>query len=56
MRRKIRRACELLRTDQNSITSISDTLGFASPAHFSAAFKRTLGMAPREFQRGKPGR
>ncbi|GAB3494119.1 AraC family transcriptional regulator [Spirosoma knui] len=55
IRWKIQRACELLRTDQDSITSISDTLGIASPAHFSAAFKRTLGMNPREFQRAKPG-
>lgn len=48
---KITRARHLLRTGGLPIASISDVLGFASPAHFSAAFKRAVGQGPREFQR-----
>ncbi|WP_375436001.1 helix-turn-helix transcriptional regulator [uncultured Hymenobacter sp.] len=48
---KIRRARQLLRAADAPIAAISDALGFASPAHFSAAFKRSVGQSPREFQR-----
>ena len=49
---KIRRAQLLLRAGHLPVASISDALGFASPAHFSAAFRRAVGQTPREFQRG----
>ncbi|TGE04299.1 helix-turn-helix transcriptional regulator [Hymenobacter fodinae] len=49
---KIKRARHLLRTGDLPVAAISDALGFASPAHFSAAFKRAVGETPREFQRG----
>jgi AraC family transcriptional regulator len=49
---KIRRAQLLLRAGHLPVANISDALGFASPAHFSAAFKRALGQSPRAFQRG----
>ena len=49
---KIRRAQLLLRAGHLPVAHISDALGFASPAHFSAAFKRAVGQGPREFQRG----
>jgi AraC family transcriptional regulator len=48
---KIRRARQLLRAGDLPIANISDALGFASPAHFSAAFRRAVGQSPREFQR-----
>ncbi|RPD45643.1 AraC family transcriptional regulator [Hymenobacter sediminis] len=48
---KIKRAQHLLRTGELPFAAISDALGFASPAHFSAAFKRVVGQSPREFQR-----
>jgi AraC family transcriptional regulator len=48
---KIRRARQLLRAGHLPVATISDALGFASPAHFSAAFKRAVGQSPREFQR-----
>ena len=48
---KIRRAQLLLRAGHLPVANISDALGFASPAHFSAAFKRAVGQSPREFQR-----
>ena len=49
---KIRRARQWLRTGELPIATIGDLLGFASPAHFSAVFKRLVGQSPREFQRG----
>ncbi|WP_052732215.1 helix-turn-helix transcriptional regulator [Hymenobacter terrenus] len=49
---KIRRAQLLLRARHLPVANISDALGFASPAHFSAAFKRAVGQSPRDFQRG----
>jgi len=50
IRWKIRRALQMLKADEASIAVISDALGFASPGHFSAAFKRAVGMSPRAFQ------
>jgi AraC family transcriptional regulator len=49
---KIRRARQLLAADSQPVAAISDALGFASPAHFAAAFKRATGQSPRQFQRG----
>lgn len=49
---KIRRARQLLRAGELPIAAISDALGFASPAHFSAAFRRAVGQGPRAFQQG----
>ena len=53
LRWKIRRAQLLLRLGQAPVAAISDALGFASPANFSAAFKRAVGCSPQEFQRGR---
>jgi AraC family transcriptional regulator len=51
--RKIQRAQQLLRAGGTSVTHISDALGFASPASFSASFKRVVGQSPQAFQRGR---
>ncbi len=47
---KIKRARVLLRAGELPVAAIGDALGFASPAHFTAAFKRMVGMSPRAFQ------
>ncbi|MEJ7661364.1 MAG: helix-turn-helix transcriptional regulator [Hymenobacter sp.] len=47
---KIRRAQQLLRAGSAPVATIGDALGFATPAHFSAAFKRVVGQSPREYQ------
>lgn len=49
---KIRRARTLLRAGELPVAAIGDALGFASPAHFAAAFKRAVGQSPRAFQQG----
>ena len=49
---KIRRARLLLRAGELPAAAIGDALGFASPAHFAAAFKRAVGQSPRAFQQG----
>ncbi len=52
LRWKIRRAQQQLRLGHAPVAAISDALGFATPANFSAAFKRAVGCSPQEFQRG----
>ena len=50
-----RRAVELLRGTNESITEISATLGYSSPAHLARAFRRAADVAPHEFrQRCRP--
>ncbi len=48
---KIRRAQYLLRLGGAPVADVGDALGFASPASFSAAFKRAVGRSPQAFQR-----
>lgn len=48
-RRQIERARRLLATDE-TIKAIAVSLGFASPANFSQAFRRATGQSPREFR------
>ncbi|TVT43307.1 helix-turn-helix transcriptional regulator [Hymenobacter setariae] len=50
---KIKRAQQLLRLGGPSVTHVSEVLGFASPASFSAAFKRATGQGPQAFQRAQ---
>ncbi|OGX87501.1 helix-turn-helix transcriptional regulator [Hymenobacter coccineus] len=49
---KMRRAQVLLRAGELPVAAIGDALGFASPAHFAASFKRAVGQGPRAFQQG----
>ncbi len=47
---KIGRARTLLRAGELPVAAVGDAMGFASPAHFAAAFKRAVGLSPRAFQ------
>jgi AraC family transcriptional regulator len=49
---KLAQARLRLRRDENSIADIGEALGFASPAHFAAAFRRGAGLSPREYRQG----
>lgn len=47
---RIRRAAELLRDTDVSVTEISSTLGYSAPAHFARAFRNRTGMSPNAFR------
>ena len=46
---RIKKASELLVTTDWTLTRISGECGFSSQSYFSYAFKRKLGMTPREY-------
>jgi AraC-like DNA-binding protein len=50
MRLRLTRALDLLGQYDN-LTALALALGFSSHSHFSAAFRRTYGRTPAEFQR-----
>lgn len=52
---RIRRACELLTDTSRSIRAISDTLRFASPQHFTSAFRAAIGQTPARYRATKHG-
>ncbi|WP_234823128.1 AraC family transcriptional regulator [Ensifer adhaerens] len=47
---RIQRATEMLRNGTVSISSISEDLGYSSPAGFTRAFRKATGFGPREFR------
>ncbi|WP_022835693.1 helix-turn-helix domain-containing protein [Salisaeta longa] len=49
-RERMRRARELLRTTDRSVTDISDAVGFSSLSHFISTFKEHVGTTPKQFQ------
>ncbi len=51
LRRRIREASRRLPVT-DSITTVAFDLGFASSQHFTTAFRRVTGMAPREYRLG----
>lgn len=48
---KMERACYLLDISQQSIASISESLGYEDPQYFSRLFKKVIGLSPREYRR-----
>ena len=48
-RLKLAQSRHLLLKGEESITQISDMLGYATPQHFSRCFKKEFGFSPREF-------
>jgi len=44
--RRLQRAAELLREDDFTVTEVSRLVGYATPSHFSAAFRRRFGVPP----------
>jgi len=51
--KRLERAAELLQRTRVSIQGISDELGFSSSANFASAFKKEMGVSPREFRLGQ---
>ncbi len=47
---RTRRAADLLRETDISITQISADLGYSAPAHFARAFRKVTGRSPRDYR------
>jgi AraC-like DNA-binding protein len=48
--RRLTRAAALLREPGAQVATVAQACGFASPAHFAHAFKRHMGLSPRQFR------
>lgn len=48
---RIARARNLLSNSDDTITNISNSIGFSSPGYFSRVFREETGMTPREYRR-----
>jgi len=51
VRRRLKRACELLLDPQKSITTIAHDCGFASSQHFAVSFRKHMGMTATVYRR-----
>ncbi|ALI24449.1 Transcriptional regulator, AraC family [Mycolicibacterium fortuitum] len=47
---RFERAKHLLRYTSRTITEISTLVGFSRPSHFSSAFRRRVGVSPKEYR------
>ncbi len=47
---RMREACRLLAYTKQSISDVGFELGFQDPSYFSRAFKRHIGLTPREYR------
>ncbi len=52
-RRRIERACVLLRTTDQSIESIAESCGFSDPPFFHRVFKGWTSMTPSQYRHGR---
>jgi AraC-like DNA-binding protein len=48
-------ASQMLLESDRSVSDVARTLGYSDPAHFTRAFHRWTGLAPREFRRRNGG-
>ena len=49
-RYRIAKACQALRTSDESITDIAISVGFDDPGYFSKVFRNEVGLSPREYR------
>lgn len=50
IQRRLERASEMLRSSNRTITEIAYMCGYSSPSHFSASFRRDMGITPRQYR------
>ena len=55
MQKKIQMAAKLLEDSSMTVTEIGEHLSFASLHSFGIAFKRHMGVSPREYRNGLRG-
>jgi len=48
---RVKQAKQLLEAGDSNITEVAGAVGFASSGYFTDAFRREVGMSPREYQR-----
>jgi AraC family transcriptional regulator len=48
--RRIDHAIALLKRPEKSVAEVANDVGFATPAHFIATFRRTMGVTPGAFR------
>jgi len=48
--RRMERAIAMLKKPGISVAEIADAVGFATPAHFVATFRRLMGVTPGAFR------
>jgi AraC family transcriptional regulator len=48
--RRLERGISLLKKPGRTVAEVADGVGFATPAHFVATFRRTMGVTPGAFQ------
>ena len=49
-RRRMERACELIRSGDAKIYEIAEQVGVHDPNYFSALFKKSIGISPKEYK------
>lgn len=50
MRKRVMRACELLRSSDMSITQIAMACGYSSGSHLSTSFRKEIGISPKVYR------
>ncbi len=48
--RRLARAADLLRSTRRPLSEIARSIGFSTPSHFAAAFRRHHGITPRDYR------
>lgn len=51
IRMRLRNACMLLLTTEDSILSVALESGFANISYFNRVFRKTFGVSPREYRK-----
>ncbi|MBI4790506.1 MAG: substrate-binding domain-containing protein [Chloroflexi bacterium] len=52
-RYRVKKAKQLLEAGERNITEIAAAVGFSSSNYFTDAFRREIGMSPRDYRRGR---
>ena len=51
MKKRIEKACKLLRNNEIKVSAISLQSGFSSPQRFNVAFRKQMGMTPMDYRK-----
>ena len=47
---RIKRACQLLRNSNKTVSEVAYACGFSDPKYFSRSFKQSTGQSPTEYK------